>query len=255
MDSLAIRLNNNMESIRISKYFTDCGVMSRRAAEAEIQKGNVTVNGSVATLGQKIDPEVDIVEYKGKRVCLPEGEKICIILNKPRGIVTTSSDEKGRADVTDLCRDVRDSTGKSIRLYPIGRLDMDSDGLLLLTNDGELANKLTHPRHSIPKIYHVTLSGVLSEQEVAALGSPIVIDGRETSPVTVKTLSQNDKTTLAEFQLYEGRNRQIRRMCESHGVKIQKLTRVAIGNINLGALPVGKWRRLTDDEIKYLKEC
>ena len=229
--------------------------MSRRAAEAEIQKGNVTVNGSVATLGQKIDPEVDIVEYKGKRVCLPEGEKICIMLNKPRGIVTTSSDEKGRADVTDLCRDVRDSTGKSIRLYPIGRLDMDSDGLLLLTNDGELANKLTHPRHSIPKIYHVTLSGVLSEQEVAALGSPIVIDGRETSPVTVKTLSQNDKTTLAEFQLYEGRNRQIRRMCESHGVKIQKLTRVAIGNINLGALPVGKWRRLTDDEIKYLKEC
>ena len=229
--------------------------MSRRAAEAEIQKGNVTVNGVIATLGQKIDPEVDIVEYKGKRVCLPEGEKICIMLNKPRGIVTTSSDEKGRADVTDLCRDVRDSTGKSIRLYPIGRLDMDSDGLLLLTNHGELANKLTHPRHSVPKIYHVTLGGILSEQEVAALGSPIVIDGRETSPVTVKTLSQNDKTTLAEFQLYEGRNRQIRRMCESHGVKIQKLTRVAIGNINLGALPVGKWRRLTDDEIKYLKEC
>ena len=229
--------------------------MSRRAAEAEIQKGNVKVNGSVATLGQKIDPESDIVQYKGKRISLPDGEKICIMLNKPRGIVTTSSDEKGRADVTQLCRDVKDSKGKSIRLYPVGRLDMDSDGLLLLTNDGELANKLTHPRHSIPKIYHVTLSGVLSEQEVTTLGAPIVIDGRETVPVTVKKLSGGEKTTLAEFELYEGRNRQIRRMCDSHGVKIQKLTRVAIGNITLGNLPVGKWRKLTDDEVKYLKEC
>lgn len=244
-----------MESIRISKFFTDCGVMSRRAAEAEIAAGKVTVNGVVATLGQKIDPEVDIVEYKGKRIALPGGEKICIMLNKPRGIVTTAADEKGRTDVTDLCRDVKDSAGKTIRLYPIGRLDMDSDGLLLVTNDGELANKLTHPRHSIPKIYHVTLGGVLSEQEVASLGTSIVIDGRKTVPVTVKTLSQSDKTTLAEFELYEGRNRQIRRMCESHGVKIQKLTRVAIGNITLGKLPAGKWRKLTDDEIKYLKEC
>ena len=229
--------------------------MSRRAAESEITAGRVKVNGVVATLGQKIDPEVDIVEYKGKHITLPTGEKICIMLNKPRGIVTTAADEKGRADVTDLCRDVKDSAGKTIRLYPVGRLDMDSDGLLLLTNDGELANKLTHPRHSIPKIYHVTLSGVLSEQEVAALGAPIVVDGRETAPVTVKTLSQGEKTTLAEFELYEGKNRQIRRMCESHGVKIQKLTRVAIGNITLGTLPVGKWRKLTDDEVKYLKEC
>ena len=229
--------------------------MSRRAAESEITAGNIKVNGVVATLGQKIDPEVDVVEYKGKRITLPTGEKICIMLNKPRGIVTTASDEKGRADVTDLCRDVKDSAGKTIRLYPIGRLDMDSDGLLLLTNDGELANKLTHPRHSIPKIYHVTLSGVLSEQEVSTLGTPIVIDGRETAPVTVKTLSQSDKATLAEFELYEGRNRQIRRMCDAHGVKIQKLTRVAIGNITLGTLPVGKWRKLTDDEVKYLKEC
>ncbi len=229
--------------------------MSRRAAEAEITAGKVKVNGVVATLGQKIDPEVDIVEYKGKRITLPDGEKICVMLNKPRGIVTTSSDEKGRADVTALCRDVKDSAGKTVRLYPVGRLDMDSDGLLLLTNDGELANKLTHPRHSIPKIYHVTLSGVLSEQEVTSLGEPIVIDGRETAPVTVKKLSQDEKITLAEFELYEGRNRQIRRMCETHGVKIQKLTRVAIGNINLGNLPVGKWRKLTDDEVKYLKEC
>ena len=255
MDSVAIRLNLNMESVRISKYFTDCGIMSRRAAEAEIEKGNVKVNGVTATLGQKIYPASDIVEYKGKRVCLPTDEKICVMLNKPRGIVTTASDEKGRADVTDLCRDVTDSSGKRVRLYPVGRLDMDSDGLLLMTNDGELANKLTHPRHSIPKIYHVTLSGILSEQEVSSLGSPIVIDGRETAPVTVKKLSQSDKTTLAQFELYEGRNRQIRRMCDAHGTKIQKLTRVAIGNITLGSLPAGKWRRLTDYEVKYLKEC
>lgn len=229
--------------------------MSRRAAEAEIQNGKVKVNGEIATLGQKIDPECDTVEYKGKKICMPSGEKICIMLNKPRGIVTTSSDEKGRADVTQLCSDLRDGTGRPVRLYPIGRLDMDSDGLLLLTNDGELANKLTHPRHSIPKIYEVTLGGALTAEQTAALGTPIVIDGRETVPVTVKKLAGDGSTTLARFELYEGRNRQIRRMCESHGVAIKRLCRVAIGNITLGDLPTGKWRKLTDAEIKYLKEC
>lgn len=244
-----------MESVRISKYFTDCGIMSRRAAEKQIQDGKVFVNGAPATLGQKVDPDTDIVEYNGRQICLPTDEKICIMLNKPRGIVTTASDEKGRTDVTELCRDVKDSDGRSVRLYPVGRLDMDSDGLLLLTNDGELANKLTHPRHSIPKIYHVTVTGVLNNTEVSRLGAPIIIDGRETSPVTVKKLSQNGENTCVQFELYEGRNRQIRRMCEACGVKIQKLSRVAIGNLSIGDLPVGKWRKLTGKEIKYLREC
>lgn len=243
-----------MEQIRISKFFTDCGVMSRRAAEAEISAGRVSVNGEVATLGQKIDPECDVVEYKGKRVTLPTREKICIMLNKPRGIVTTMSDEKGRTDVSSLCRDVKDKNGNTLRLYPIGRLDMDSDGLLLLTNDGELANKLTHPRHSIPKIYHVTVSGLLSEEQVKRLGAPIEIDGRKTVPAEVKKLSSGDNFTVCEFTLYEGRNRQIRRMCESCGVKITRLCRVAIGELTLGDLPTGKWKRLTESQIQYLKK-
>lgn len=243
-----------MEKIRISKFFTDCGVMSRRAAEAEISAGRVFVNGESATLGQKIDPECDIVEYKGKRITLPSEEKICIMLNKPRGIVTTMSDEKGRTDVSALCRDVKNKNGVPVRLYPIGRLDMDSDGLLLLTNDGELANKLTHPRHSIPKIYHVTVSGVLNEAQVKRLGAPIEIDGRKTAPAEVKRLSVSDSCTLCEFTLYEGRNRQIRRMCESCGVKITRLCRVAIGELTLGDLPTGKWKRLTEDQIQYLKQ-
>lgn len=228
--------------------------MSRRAAEAEIQKGNIRVNGTVAQLGQKIDPDLDVVEYNGKRICLPCEQKITVMLNKPRGIVTTASDEKGRADVTQLCANIRGADGAPVRLYPIGRLDMDSDGLLLMTNDGELANKLTHPRHSIPKIYHVILSGSLDESRIRALGAPIEIDGRMTAPVRVKRLFEKDCCTVAEFELYEGRNRQIRRMCEAAGVKIRQLTRVAIGDISLGSLPVGKWRYLTEDEIEYLKK-
>ena len=241
-----------MEKIRISKFFTDCGVMSRRAAEAEIEKGSIKVNGIPAVLGQKIDPERDLVEYNGRRITLSREERITVMLNKPRGIVTTASDEKGRTDVTSLCADVTDNNGDSVRLYPVGRLDMDSDGLLLMTNDGELANKLTHPRHSIPKIYHVTLAGILDKEKISSLGSPIMIDGRLTSPVKVTKLGTEDGCTIACFELYEGRNRQIRRMCEAAGVRIKRLSRVAIGDLHLGSLPVGRWRKLTRDEIDYL---
>lgn len=243
-----------MENIRISKYFTDCGIMSRRAAEREIQSGRVFVNGASATLGQKINPDIDVVEYNGKRICLTTDEKVYIMLNKPRGVVTTASDEKGRLNVTELCRNVKDESNNCIRLYPVGRLDMDSDGLLILTNDGELANKLTHPSHSVPKVYHVTIKGNLSDAEIVRLGSPIVIDGRMTAPVTVKKLSRSGENICVQFELYEGRNRQIRRMCEACGVKVQRLSRVAIGALSIGNLPVGKWRKLTEEEIKYLME-
>ena len=244
-----------MEKIRLSKYFTDCGIMSRRAAEEEIKMGRVTVNGHVAELGEKIDPEADEVIYKGKVVKGETNAKICIMLNKPRGIVCTSSDEKGRDNVTDLCRGVKDKSGKSVRLYPIGRLDMDSDGLLLLTNDGALANKLTHPRHSIPKIYHVTLKGKFSGEDLEILGESIDIDGKMTVPVKVTKVGETDNGTIARFELFEGRNRQIRRMCECHNVRILQLTRVAIGKIKLEKLEVGKWRHLTEKEIHYLKTC
>ncbi len=242
-----------MEKTRLSKFFTDCGIMSRRAAEEEIKKGRVTVNGHIAELGEKINPEADEIIYNGKPVKSVTDSKICIMLNKPRGIVCTSSDEKGRDNVIDICRDVKDKNGKRVRLYPIGRLDMDSDGLLLLTNDGALANKLTHPRHSIPKIYHVTLKGKFSGEDMAILGESIDIDGRMTLPVKVTKIGETDNATIARFELYEGRNRQIRRMCECHNVRILQLSRIAIGKIKLGELPLGKWRYLDEKEIHYLR--
>ena len=244
-----------MEKIRISKYFTDCGIMSRRAAEEEIKLGRVSVNGRIAELGEKIDPEADEVVYRGRVIKPQIDEKICVMLNKPRGIVCTASDEKGRRNVTELCRDVKGADGQKARLYPIGRLDMDSDGLLLLTNDGALANKLTHPRHSIPKIYHVTLKGKFEPQSLSVLGEPVELDGRLTMRVRVKYVSGDESSTVAEFELFEGRNRQIRRMCELHGVRILRLQRVAIGKLRLGDLPEGKWRKLTAAEMSYLKGC
>lgn len=243
-----------MEKIRISKYFTDCGLLSRRAAEEEIRLGRVTVNGHTAELGEKIDPELDEVVWKGRRVKPTTSDRICIMLNKPRGIVCTASDEKGRRNVTELCRDLKDAKGRSVRLYPIGRLDMDSDGLLLLTNDGALANKLTHPRHSIPKIYHVTLKGKFESESLSVLGESVELDGRLTMPVKVRAISSTDTETVAEFELFEGRNRQIRRMCELHGVRILRLQRVAVGKLKLGELAEGKWRKLTPSEVDYLKK-
>ena len=244
-----------MEKIRISKYFTDCGIMSRRAAEEEIKLGRVSINGRIAELGEKIDPESDQIVYRGRVIKPQIDEKICVMLNKPRGIVCTASDEKGRRNVTELCRDVKGADGQRARLYPIGRLDMDSDGLLLLTNDGALANKLTHPRHSIPKIYHVTLKGKFEPQSLSVLGEPVELDGRLTMRVRVKYVSGDESSTVVEFELFEGRNRQIRRMCELHGVRILRLQRVAIGKLRLGDLPEGKWRKLTAAEMSYLKGC
>ena len=236
-----------MDSIKLQKYFSDCGVMSRRAAEEEIKKGRVRVNGNIATLGDRIDPERDTVEYCGKPLVKTSAEKHYVLLNKPRGYVTTLSDEKGRPTVAQLVKDL------PARIYPVGRLDMDSDGLLLLTDDGELANRLTHPRHEIPKIYHVTVTSAVTQAKLEALGKPMIIDGYEILPVKVRPLSCSDSEALLEFTLYEGRNRQIRKMCELQDLKISRLSRVAIGDITLGSLECGKWRFLDADEISYLK--
>lgn len=229
--------------MRLQKFFSDCGILSRRAAEAEIAAGKVKVNGAVAQIGDSVDPEVDIVEYKGKRI-LPRtsANRHYIMLNKPRGYVTTMQDEKGRPTVADL------TSGVGVRVYPVGRLDMDSEGLLLLTDDGEFANQLTHPRHEIPKIYHVTLSKVLSKEELSALRAPMELDGYRLQPVSVKKLAPD----TIQMNLYEGRNRQIRRMCEATGLKVIRLQRIAIGDLRLGELPLGKWRELTPDEVQYL---
>ena len=231
------------EPIRLQKFFTDSGVLSRRAAEAEILAGRVLVNGTPAALGDKVDPERDVVEYRGKRIrpraALPHRY---LMLNKPRGFVTTLKDEKGRRTVCELVKDA------GVRLYPVGRLDMDSEGLLLMTDDGELTNRLTHPRHEIPKIYHVTVSPSPSPDQLARLSEPMELDGYRLLPIGVRALS---KDTL-ELTLYEGRNRQIRRMCDAVGLGVKTLRRVAIGELTLGELPLGKWRELTRDEVSYL---
>ena len=231
------------EPIRLQKFFTDSATLSRRAAEAEIAAGRVRVNGQIAKIGDKIDPDVDVVEYNGKRI-RPRADKPhrYIMLHKPRGYVTTAKDEKGRKTVTDLVG------GVGVRVYPVGRLDMDSEGLLLLTDDGELTNRLTHPRHEIPKIYHVTLSAPPSREQLARLAEPMELDGYRLQPIGVKPLSPD---TL-KLTLFEGRNRQIRRMCEAVGLKVTRLCRVAIGDLKLATLPMGKWRELTDTEVAYL---
>ena len=231
------------ELIRLQKYFTDCGVLSRRSAEAEIAAGRVTVNGAVAQLGDRVDPDCDVVEFRGKQI-LPRRSKpyLYLMLHKPRGYVSTAKDEKGRKNVTDLTKNAGG------RVYPVGRLDMDSEGLLLMTDDGAFANHLTHPRHEIPKIYHVTLSTTPTKEQIEALSAPMELDGYRLQPVKVRKLAEN----RLEMTLYEGRNRQIRRMCEAVDLKVTRLCRVAIGDLTLDPLPLGKWRHLTREEVAYL---
>ena len=243
-----MRKTDAENSIKVQKYFSDCGVMSRRAAEKAIKKGLVRVNGEVVSGGERIIPGVDLVEYNGVPVIPSADKKTYVLLNKPRGFVTTLSDEKGRRTVAELVASV------GTRIYPVGRLDMDSDGLLLFTDDGELTNKLTHPRHEIPKIYHVTVSGKVSREKIDALSSPMIIDGYKILPVKTRVIDEGVSSSTLEMTLYEGRNRQIRKMCQQQNLKITRLCRVAIGNIRLGSLAVGKWRYLTPAEVAYLKE-
>ena len=237
-----------MEPIRLQKFFTDCGILSRRAAEAEIVAGRVRVNGVIAHIGDKVDPQTDRVEYDGKLLIYPQNTaRHYLLLNKPRGFVTTLADEKGRPTVATLVA----SLGK--RVYPVGRLDMDSDGLLLLTDDGALTQRLTHPRHEIPKHYHVQVKGSVSAEQLQTLNEPFLLDGYRTLPAKVCVIGQEQGATLLAVELHEGRNRQIRRMCEAVGLRILRLTRVAIGKITLGDLPLGQYRFLTEDEVTYLK--
>ncbi len=237
-----------MEPIRIQKFFTDCGVLSRRAAEEEIKTGHVLVNGQPAQIGQKIDPERDTVTYRGKPVTMDtHPHNVYVMLNKPRGYVTTMHDEQGRPCVTKLVEDV------PVRIYPVGRLDMDSEGLLLLTNDGELANQLTHPKHEIPKIYHVKIAGVVTQEQLKALGKPMKIDEYVIQPVDVKLISIQSDHCILRMTLFEGRNRQIRKMCRLQKLNILSLRRIAIGKLELGNLAPGQWRYLTRSQVQYLK--
>ncbi len=236
-----------MEKIRLQKYFTECGIMSRRAAEAEIEAGKVTVNGITAHLGDKVHPLADVVAYKGKILEYPHGEHIYIMLHKPRGYLTSMTDDRGRKCVSELVSDV------GARVYPIGRLDLNSEGLLLLTDDGELANVLTHPRHSVGKIYNVSFRGEITESKLQVLRDPMLIDGYKTKGAEVELVEKHDGGGKLKITLHEGRNRQIRKMCEQVNLQVSRLCRVQIGEIRLGGLALGKWKFLDKTQIRYLK--
>ncbi len=238
-----------MEEMRLQKYISTAGLMSRRAAEKEIEAGKIKVNGQPAELGQKIYPGKDRVTYNGQLVEIKFTErKVYIMLNKPRGYVTTLSDDKSRKCVAELIENI------GTRVYPIGRLDMDSEGLLLFTNDGDLANKLMHPKHRIPKIYHVKVKSEISPEQLKKLKQPMIIDDYQIQPVICDIITRKDNYTVIRMELYEGRNRQIRKMCEQTELEITKLQRVAIGNIKLGDLAPGSWRHLTKTQVDYLKK-
>ena len=235
-----------MKELRLQKYLSEQGIMSRRAAEEEIRKGKVKVNGAPATLGTKIDPDVDVVEYGGKKVG-GAVRKVYIMLNKPVGYVTTMSDEMNRPCVAELIESV------GVRVYPIGRLDLESEGLLLFTNDGELANRLMHPKYHKPKVYHVKIRGEVDAEKIASLGKPMVIDGYKTKPVGISVVTRKQDFTVLAMELHEGRNRQIRKMCEQLELHIITLKRISIGDVKLGNLPIGEWRHLTRAQVDSLK--
>ncbi len=235
-----------MEKIRLQKFISDAGLMSRRAAEDEIERGNISVNGHVATLGTKVDPREDNITYKGKKIKYEKREYTYIMMNKPRGYLSSTTDDRGRKCVIDLL------DGVSSRVYPVGRLDMISEGMILLTDDGELKNRLTHPSHTIPKVYRVKVAGSVSESQYEILTSALVIDGYKIKPVDVTISTEDESGTVMKMTLFEGRNRQIRKMCEAAGLTVKRLSRISIGNLKLDGLPVGKWRYLEDFEIEYL---
>ena len=236
-----------MEKIRLQKFVADSGLMSRRAAEEEIKIGNFSVNGHVAIPGTKDDPKKDSVTYKGKRIASRRTEYTYIMMNKPRGYLSSTSDDRGRKCVTDLLDKV------DARVYPVGRLDLISEGMLLLTDDGDLKNKLTHPAYSLPKVYRVKVAERVSDAELDALTSPMVIDDYEIKPVEVQITGEDESGTVLKFTLTEGRNRQIRKMCEHVGLTVKRLSRVSIGNLKLDGLQMGNWRYLDDEEVEYLK--
>ena len=235
-----------MQPIRLQKFIADSGLMSRRAAEEEIKNGNVSVNGHVAELGMKIDPKNDVVSYRNKRIVYQKREYTYIMINKPRGYLSSTSDDRGRKCVTELL------DGVEARLYPVGRLDLISEGMLLMTDDGELKNRLTHPRYSLSKLYRVKVGGTVDSEQLERLSSPMIIDDYEIKPVQVMLGETDESGTVLKMTLTEGRNRQIRKMCEQVGLTVKRLSRVSIGNLKLNGLPVGKWRYLSPEEVDYL---
>lgn len=231
--------------IRLQKFLSEAGVASRRKSEELIAQGRVKVNGKVVSVGDKVDPKRDTVTVNGKKI-VKHKDKTYIMLHKPRGFITTMSDEMGRRCVASLIEDVPE------RVYPVGRLDRDSEGLLLMTNDGEFANALTHPSKHVAKTYRVTVRPGITEEQLTAITEGIIIDDKKTAPAQVRVATKEENRVVLEIVLYEGRNRQIRKMCEQLGLEVARLKRVAVGSIKLGMLPQGHWRELSTEEVRKL---
>ena len=230
--------------MRIQKLLSQRGVASRRKAEELVLAGKVLVNGAVCALGADVDPERDNILVDGKPLPALQ-EAVYILLHKPRGFVTTLSDEKGRRNVAQLVADC------GVRVYPVGRLDYDSEGLLLMTNDGEFANRLMHPSHEVTKVYEVTVSGCCPEA-LEKLAQPVLLDGYMIKKPEISLVKAGYKAVI-RVAIHEGRNRQVRRMCAMAGMEVLRLKRVCEGRLQLGDLPVGKWRYLTPAELELLK--
>ena len=231
--------------IRLQKFLSESGVASRRKAEDLILAGKVKVNGHIAEIGSKVDPQRDKVTVRGKLV-VANTEKVYIMLHKPRGYVTTMSDEFDRKNVADLVKNV------GIRLFPVGRLDRDSEGLLFMTNDGEFANELTHPSKHVNKTYRVTVAGEVDDEKLLKLANGIEIEGRKTLPCDVFVIERKTDRTVLNFIIHEGRNRQIRKMCEAVSLEVLRLKRTEIAGIKMGMLKQGDWRHLNEREMQRL---
>lgn len=245
-----------MSKERVQKILSECGVASRREAEGLILQGRVKVNGHTVKLGDKAE-RTDVITVSGQRVSMPENKRY-IMVYKPRGYVTTMNDEKDRKCVADLVTDIKE------RVYPVGRLDRDSEGLLLMTNDGDFANSIMHPAMHIPKIYRVTIRPGITEEQMEKFRNGMMLEGEKTktAPAEISILSRDklaedgngipEERIVVEVVLYEGRNRQIRRMFEQLHIEVARLRRVAIGNVKLGMLAPAKWRELKDKEVQSL---
>lgn len=231
--------------IRLQKHLSECGVASRRRSEELIAAGKVRVNGHVAALGDKVDPKRDKVTVSGKKV-VAGAEKMYIMLHKPRGYVTTMKDELNRKCVSDLVKDA------GTKLFPVGRLDRNSEGLLLMTNDGDFANSLTHPSAQVNKTYRVTVKGEVEDEKLVRLSEGIDLDGKKTLPCDCFVSERKPDRTVLIFIIHEGRNRQIRRMCEAAGLEVIRLKRTEIAGVKLGMLSQGKWRPLNEREMRRL---
>ncbi len=233
--------------MRLQKFIAECGIASRRNAEKIIEDGRVYVNGNLVDyMGCEVDPKKDVIELDGK-VIKPEVRKYYIILNKPKNYVTTVSDDLGRPTVMDLVGDI------DARIYPVGRLDFDTSGLLLMTNDGEFANRLMHPRNVVNKTYIARVDKALTDVQLSTLQNGVELEDGKTAPARVENIKRPQKGIEVKITIHEGKNRQVRRMLESVGVNVLSLKRISVGSVTLANLPEGKWRKLSDAEINKLR--